>query len=156
LAVALPAGAQVPTGATAGRVTGTFDATRIVHGPVGQGLAPATAAVTPSRTQAQPLALAQDQTFTSLGLLLATGTPTAPPRVTLAPDTGGKPSLEPLLPRPLTVRLNRSATGAPTWVNVPLPAELLLPRGNHWLVVQSIEGEAACLAAPASAGDPGM
>src|SRR5207249_11358513 len=110
----------------AGRVAGSFDASRIVFGPVGRVPAPAAAAVTPSRAQAQPLALPQDQTFTSLDLLVAAVTATATVSVTLAPDTDGKPLLEPLLPQPLTTQLSRSAGGGPAWVNLALPAELLL------------------------------
>jgi hypothetical protein len=156
LTVDLPAGAQVPPGATAGRVAGSFEATRIVFGPVGRVPAPAAAAVTPSRVQAQPLVLPHDETFTSLDLLVAAVTPSATVSVTLAPDTDGKPLLEPLLPQPLTARLSRSAGGGAAWVNLPLPAELLLLRGSYWVVVQALEGEAVCRAGPAAVGDPGM
>ncbi|HEX8134725.1 MAG TPA: helix-hairpin-helix domain-containing protein [Actinomycetes bacterium] len=150
LAAALPPGAKVVRGATAGRATGAFEASRIVHEPPAGAVAPA-APLTPDRLEAQPFEVGRDLACTAVDLLLAAATRTAALGLAVVADADGKPSDTPLLPQPVMVRLDREAAGAPTWLSAPLPAELQLRAGRrYWLVLQALEGEAAWSAAAAT------
>ena len=83
----------------------------------------------------------------------------------LLEDLDGKPGRTSLLPKPVIVALsapvgttqdNKSA-GEQRWVSVVLPAEFQFQKDQqYWLVLQSLEGQAAWNATPALAGAAGM
>lgn len=150
LAVAVPPGMVAVVGATAGRVQGAFEATRVLHGPVGSVPAPEQPLVSGAGPLAQPFVLTAAELATSVDLLLTAVTAEVTLSVDLVDDLDGKPGRASLLPAPARLTVRRDQAPRPTWLNVPLAAEVEFGAGDrHWLVVQALTGTAAWGAAPA-------
>jgi DNA-binding beta-propeller fold protein YncE len=154
LSVRLPAGAQVVPGATAARVRGAFDSTRIAPGAGTGDVTPTgEAVITAERGAAQAVEPAGDVVVTGFDLFLDPLTPTARLNVTVLGDSDGKPFGEPLLPAPLEISLSREESRAAKWVTVPLGEPFNVEAGRrYWLVLQAIAGEASWPAVTAAAG----
>ncbi|MGH9936210.1 MAG: hypothetical protein ACREAM_08190, partial [Blastocatellia bacterium] len=177
LKIAVPAGARVSSRGTSARVVGAFDGTRIVHNPTEtvsadgavKSVSPSgTVAVAPGSAPAQPIELPTDLKdalpATAVDLLLSV-TRASRLRLDLREDLDGKPGDASLLPEPV----NFEAPGPVgqergleeekrrKWIGVALPAEFQFePKRRYWLLLQSVEGEAAWSVAPAKVGSPGM
>ncbi len=177
LKIAVPAGARVSSRGTSARVIGAFDSTRVVFNPmetvspdgVVRAVSPSgTLAVAPGSSPAQPIELpielVEALSATAVDLLLSV-TRTSRLRLDLREDLDGKPGDASLLPEPV----NFEAPGPVgqerdldeekrrKWLSVALPAEFQFqPKRRYWLLLQSLEGEAAWSVAPATAGSVGM
>lgn len=150
LAVAVPPGMVAVVGATAGRVQGAFEATRVLHGAVGPVPAPEQPLISGVGPLAQPFVLAALELATSIDLLLTAVTAEVTLSVDLVDDLDGKPGRASLLSTPARLTVSRDQASGPTWLNVPLAAEVELGAGDrHWLVVQALTGTAAWGAVPA-------
>ncbi|WP_407343257.1 helix-hairpin-helix domain-containing protein [Pengzhenrongella phosphoraccumulans] len=154
LSVTVPPGLVAVVGGTAGRVQGSFAQTRVVYGPVTGASATELVSVQAGQSLAQPFVLPGTQVATSLDLMLTSVTSKVTLAIDLVNDLDGKPGRTSMLSRPAEVTLTRDLAGSPTWINVPLPAEVELVAGQRrWMVVQVREGTAAWSAgADAGAG----
>ncbi|HEU4947558.1 MAG TPA: helix-hairpin-helix domain-containing protein [Kribbella sp.] len=149
LSVAVPPGLVAVPGGTAGRVQGGFEPSKVVFGAL-TPTATEQIAVSASGPLAQPFELPATEVASSIDLLLAAVTAEAKLSVDVVNDLDGKPGRASLLVKSAELTLSRDEAGSPTWLNVPLPAELELPGGvRHWLLVQALEGTATWGAGPA-------
>lgn len=149
LSVSVPPGMVAVEGGTVGRVQGAFAETRVVYGPVTGAAATELVQVTAGQSLAQPFVLPGTQVATSVDLLLTAVTSAVTLAIDLVDDLDGKPGRASMLSRPATVSLTRDAAGSPTWVSVPLPAEVEVVAGQRrWMVLQVREGTAAWSAGP--------
>ncbi len=141
LQLSLPPGARVRQ--VAGRVTGSFDETRIAWQTAGRPAGPpeAAASVTAATSQAQPLELAARLDAEAVDLLLSAVSREARLQLDLRQDVDGKPGERSLLATPAELTLDRDTAGTPTWLSVPLAQTVQLAAGTSWLVLQSLEGE---------------
>jgi hypothetical protein len=150
VSVSLPAGATVSPGGTAGRLVGSFDSSRVVAGALGDVAAPVMVSVVPERSQAHPIEVDVEERIAAVDLLLLAAPGGAGVDVTLVSDADGKPWDQPLLAKPVKVRVAREPGGGATWVNAPLPAEVRLESGRrYWVVLQCLEGAVEWAAEPA-------
>jgi hypothetical protein len=140
LTVKLPRGATVA--GTGGGVQGAFDATRVVCGEIGESGATARVTVSPGRTLAQPIRLADETPASGVDLPLGNTQPgLAGLHLALQADADGKPSGEVLTSAEVTVE--KPVPGGSAWGSAALPAEFrFLPGRRYWLVLQSVSGEA--------------
>lgn len=164
LQVAVPANMRIAPGGATARVTGVFEETRVVFGPTGEISPGGTAEVSPALSQAQPIKLDADGAASAVDLLL---TVTEPASLTLdlRDDLDGKPDSASLLPGPVPFVVpgrvgpqdDPRTSGRPKWVSVQLPAEFQFKASNrYWLVLQSVDGEAAWSVQQAAAGVVGL
>ncbi len=157
LGISVPANARV-TGAR-GRVSGAFESTRVAYGPVG-AITPAGAlTVAPGSSPAHPVVLPEAVETVAVDLLLSAVTRQARLQLDLRLDLDGKPAGESILAAPVPFPIDREMAGHPTWVSVKLATPLQLRPGSekkYWLVVQSLEGEAAWSVEPVSGTLPPM
>ncbi|MDQ4025427.1 MAG: hypothetical protein M3217_08050, partial [Actinomycetota bacterium] len=157
LSVELPVGAIVTPGATAGRLTGAFESSRVLAGALGAVSPPFFVKIAPGRSQAHPLEAAADERISGLDLLLRAAPAGASLDLTLVSDADGKPWDQPLLARPVNVRVTRAPSGTATWIGAALPADVRLDAGRrYWVVLQCLDGEAewGCESGPSEA--PGL
>lgn len=149
LGIAVPPGMVAVPGGTAGRAQGGFEASKVVFG----ALTPTVTehvAISPRGPLAQPFTLPAAAVAGSVDLLLGAVTAEATLTVDVMTDLDGKPGRTSRLARTAELTLSRDTAGSPTWLNVPLPAELELPAGvRHWLLVQVREGAATWAAGAA-------
>jgi hypothetical protein len=142
LSMAMPPGMIAVPGGTAGRVQGGFEASKVVFG----ALTPAATdhvEVSAAGPLAQPFKLPGAEVASSIDLLLTSVTAEARLSIDIVNDLDGKPGTTSMLAKAAELTLTRDTAGSPTWLNVPLPAELELPGGvRHWLLVQAREGVA--------------
>jgi DNA-binding beta-propeller fold protein YncE/predicted flap endonuclease-1-like 5' DNA nuclease len=146
LVVALPAGAAPVAAASEGKAAGPFGESRIAWGPVGETTSVGAAALSPSRTAAQALALPErvdGYEVTGIDLALAAIDRKVKLLLDLRVDEDGKPGAGSLLAAPVPFELARAANGGEAWVQVELPRPLTLRGEGAWLLLQSAEGEAA-------------
>ncbi len=157
--VSLPANARVLPGETRARVVGAFDETRVVYGPTGVVSPAGAAAITPALMQAQLISLDTAVAAFAIDLLLTSVSRVSRLKLDLRDDLDGKPDEASLLPAAVEIELNREIAGRPTWISAPLLTEFQF-RANtqrrYWLVLQSLEGEAAWSANSAAAGSVAM
>jgi DNA-binding beta-propeller fold protein YncE len=157
LGVSLPGDARVAGGS--GRVSGAFESTRVAFGPTGAVTPAGALTVAPGSSPAHPVVLPEAVEAVAVDLLLSAVTRTASLQLDLRLDLDGKPAGESILPAPVPFPLDREMAGQPTWISVPLAAPLQLKPGQekaYWLVVQSLEGEAAWSVEPATGSLPPM
>lgn len=155
LNAALPGDARVVRGS--GRVAGAFESTRIAFQPEGPPIGELT--VAPGSSPAHPLVLPLAVEAVAVDLLLASVTRSARLQLDLRLDLDGKPAGESILSAPVPFPLDREMAGSATWISVPLAAPLQLRPGQdrkYWLVVQSLEGEAAWSVEAVKGTLPGM
>jgi len=139
----LPPGARPLPSGVAGQVRGKFDPTRVAAGPIGSVRTSGSVPVVAGRSQAQPLVLDDDERCTAVDLLLSAVSHSARIAMDVHSDADGKPWSDSLLARPVTVDLDRSEAGAPTWISMPLPTEFLFRAGQrYWVVLEALSGEA--------------
>ncbi|MET0622275.1 MAG: hypothetical protein ABW250_04760 [Pyrinomonadaceae bacterium] len=165
LALEVPSASRVSPAATSARVVGTFEETRIAHGKTGAVEAAGAVEVSPAASHAQPLRPAAGFVATSADLLLSAAR-TARVQLDVRADLDGKPDDVSLLAEPVTFELSAPAGRAPdaeagatppVWVNVKLTSEFLFQAGrSYWVVLQSVEGEAAWAVEGAAAGEEGL
>jgi DNA-binding beta-propeller fold protein YncE len=144
LRVALPADARVVAGS--GRAAGAFREDRIAFGPTGEVTPLGTLPVAAGSTPAHPVLLPAAVEAVAIDLLLTSITRTARLQLDLRQNLDGKPDGESFLPAPVPFDLDREMAGHPTWVSVPLPAPFQFRPGQertYWMVLQSLDGEAA-------------
>ncbi len=142
LRVALPANARVVAGA--GRASGAFGGDHIAFGPTGEVTSLGALTVAAGSSPAHQVFLPAAVEAVAIDLLLTATTRTARLQLDLRQDLDGKPAGESFLPAPIPFALDREMAGKPTWLSVPLPAPFQLqPERTYWMVLQSLEGEAA-------------
>lgn len=151
LTLNLPRGATIA--GTGGAVQGTFDATRVVSGEIGESGATATATVSPDQALAQPIQLAAETPVSGIDLPLANTQPgLAGLHLALQADADGKPSGQVLTSA--EVRVEKPVPGGSAWGSAALPAEFrFLPDERYWLVLQSVSGEAYWDVTPSEPGE---
>jgi DNA-binding beta-propeller fold protein YncE len=166
LALDVPAASRVSPAGTSARVVGTFEETRIAYGKTGAVEAASSVEISPAATHAQPLKPAATFAATSADLLLSAAR-TARLQLDVRADLDGKPDGSSLLSAPATFELSAPAGRAPdeeptatppAWVNVKLASEFLFQEGrSYWIVLQSVEGEAAwAVEGAAAAAEEGL
>ncbi len=158
LQVTLPPDAEVLPGETRLRLSGAFEETRIVYGPLGRVKTPVEVVVSPDRSQARPLTLEEPLAATAVDLRLAAVSRNARLQLDLRGDLDGRPDARSLLPEAVTFSLERRSNGGPGWISIPLPREFQFEGAGrrYWLILQSLEGEAVWYAAPAEEAAEGM
>lgn len=157
LSVDLPAGAVVAPGGMLGRVTGSFEPSRVARGALGEVSPPLFVGVAADRSQAHPVEAPVDERISGVDLLLLAAPGGASLGLTLVSDADGKPWDQPLLAQPVNVRASRDPDGRPSWVNAPLPAEVRLDAGRrYWVVLQCLDGAAEWAAEPSALEGPGV
>ncbi|HWN40932.1 MAG TPA: helix-hairpin-helix domain-containing protein [Thermoanaerobaculia bacterium] len=158
LLAALPGDARVARGS--GRVAGAFEATRVAFPEVLEEVTPLGAlTVAPGSSPAHPVVLPKPVEAVAVDLLLSAITRSARLQLDLRLNLDGKPAGESILPAPVPFSLDREMAGSATWISVPLAAPLQLRPGQektYWLVVQSLEGEAAWSVEAPKGTLPGM
>ncbi|HEX5715803.1 MAG TPA: helix-hairpin-helix domain-containing protein [Thermoanaerobaculia bacterium] len=158
LLAALPGDARVTR--AAGRVAGAFEATRVAFPEVLEEAAPLGAlTVAPGSSLAHPVILPKPVEAVAVDLLLSAITRSARLQLDLRLNLDGKPAGESILPAPVPFSLDREMAGSATWISVPLAAPLQLRPGQektYWLVVQSLEGDAAWSVEAPKGTLPGM
>lgn len=165
ITITAPAGARIVPQASRARITGVFADTRIVYNPTEiippegfvMRIQPAgKVIISPDDSFAQPISLLADTAATAIDLLLEIKQ-NVRLQLDLREDLDGKPGETSLLPAVVEVDLDgpvglegeRSAADRQRWISVPLDAEFQFkatamgkPK-RYWLVLQSLEGEAA-------------
>jgi YVTN family beta-propeller protein len=164
LQLAAPANMRVaPNGVTA-RVRGAFEESRIVFGPTGAVTPAGTVEISPALSQAQMISIPETLKAAAFDLLM-TVKQTAKLQLDLREDLDGKPGNVSLLPGAVKLELpapvgtpqDSKAAAPPHWVSVALPAEFQFHKDKrYWLVLQSIEGQAAWSVISTPAGSAGM
>ncbi|MCA9941830.1 MAG: glycosyltransferase [Anaerolineales bacterium] len=153
LQIEVPVGSRVVPCKTNGRITGAFEPSRVVYGPLGEVTPVAGVPIQTNQSQAQPVQLYEDLLVTAVDLLLSAVTTTAEVDVLLLADTDGKPSSTPQFSPPATISISRDVTGKPTWISTPLPSEIQFETGKRlWLVLQTRRGEVRWHVQPNSEG----
>jgi hypothetical protein len=160
LSVQLPPNAQVlPTASTA-KVIGAFDDTRVALGPTGDISPAGSVTVASNDSQAEAFSLDSATPAASVDLLVAPQPPGVVVAIDLRNDFDGKPDTTSLLSSPAQSTIPSRPDGQPVWVNIPLGQEVhLLPKDQvkrYWLVVQSLQGQAAWSVQQAQGGTPIM
>lgn len=155
LTVKLPRGAK-PVSGTSAMVLGTFDASRVVSGEIGESGATATITVSADRSLAQPIQLGEETPVSGIDLPLANTQPGfAGLHLDLQEDADGKPSGEVLTSAGVTV--GKPVPGGSSWGSAALPEEFRFERGKrYWLVLQSVSGEAHWDAQPGDTATPAL
>jgi DNA-binding beta-propeller fold protein YncE len=144
-------------GATTAKVIGAFDDTRVIFGPTGEVTRAGTVPVTTNDAQAQVFSLSPAASATGVDLLIAATPPGVQLGVDLRADFDGKPDSASLLGKRVELTVPSRPDKQPTWVNVPFPAEFHFnDPAKYWLVLQSLQGEAAWSVQPAVLGKPVM
>jgi hypothetical protein len=141
IVAALPPDAHVLARGTQAQVSGRFDDSRVVFGPVGPTEVKEMIRVAADQSVAHPIRLAQAQTVSAIDLHIEARTITATLGVTLQEDVGGKPFGPSLLAEPIPLKLERPAAGGTVWASARL-AEPFNFRADtvYWLIVNSAEG----------------
>ncbi len=139
LSANLPSGAEIIS--ASGRVQGTFDASRVAYGKIGESQATTVVAVTSNRTLAQPILLDQETPASFIDLPLANTEPgLASLKLILQSDADGTPSGEVLISADVTV--DRPVPGSSAWGSSALPFRFrFLPKRRYWLILQILSGE---------------
>jgi len=152
LTVKLPRGATIVS--ANGAVLGTFDATRIVFGEIGESESTSTVEVSPDRSLAQPILLDEETPVSGIDLPLANTEPgLAGLHLALQEDADGKPSGKVL--SSANVSVERPVPGGSSWGSAALPAEFRFLSGErYWLVLQSVSGNAHWGVRSVRSGDP--
>lgn len=142
MTVSLPRGA-VPAEGTAVTLKGTFEASRVAFGEMGDLGDETWIAICSEQSLAQPLVLKSDLKGTSIDLhLLAEGEP-ASLNLAVQEDADGKPSGRVLATA--DIQVEESGPEDSSWLNTALPAAFrFLKDRNYWLVLQSLSGSAKC------------
>jgi YVTN family beta-propeller protein len=152
-----------PKGVTA-RVRGAFEETRIAYGATGAVTPAGAVDISPALSQAQMISFPETLKATAFDLFMVVKQ-AAKLQLDLLEDLDGKPGRVSVLPKPVIVELSapvgttqdKKSAGELRWVSVVLPAEFQFQKDQHyWLVLQSLEGQAAWNATPALAGAAGM
>lgn len=140
LTVKLPRGATISD--THGAVLGTFDATRVVFGEIGEAGATSIVTISPEQSLAQPIKLEKETPVNGIDLPLANTEPgLAGLHLALQEDSDGKPSGEELTSAGVSVK--KPVPGGSAWGSAALPTEFRFLSGvRYWLVLQSIQGKA--------------
>jgi DNA-binding beta-propeller fold protein YncE len=163
LQVDVPANMRVaPRGVTA-HIRGAFDESRIAYGPTGAVTPEGAVEISPVSTQAQMILLPETTKAGAFDLLMVVEQ-TATFQLDLREDLDGKPGRISFLPGSVKFKLSAPVNVplggiAPTvqWVSVPLTAEFEFHANQrYWLVLQSVEGQAAWSVAAASSELGGM
>ena len=153
LKVDLPRNAQgiVETG---GDVLGTFEASRVISGEIGEIGATDLVTISPGYTLAQPIRMSEETPVSGIDLPLANTDPgTAGLHLALQKDSGGKPGGEVLTSAEVTV--TRPAPGSSAWGSATLATEFRFLAGEqYWLVLQSLAGKAKWGVQSGDAGGP--
>lgn len=164
LQIAVPPNMRIAANGVTARVRGAFEETRIVYGATGAVKPAGTVDITPALSQAQMITLPKTLKATAIDLFMVV-TQAATLQLDLLDDLDGKPARVSLLPTPVKLTLSapvgiaqtNKTKGEPRWVSVVLPAEFQFQQHQHyWLVLQSLDGQAAWNVAPAVAGVAGM
>jgi DNA-binding beta-propeller fold protein YncE len=142
VAVTLPKNAQIVPEETSVRVRGAFDETRVVVGGTGAVKPDTAAEISPTSTQAQPVALSEKVAATGIDLLLKPADQPVRMRLDVRLDQAGKPDDAPLFTGPVDFTLNADPQHDAVWISVPLPAEFLFQPGGYWIVIQALDGSA--------------
>lgn len=149
LTARIPSGARVLPGLTQVRLQGAFQAGQIALGPTGADAPVAAAGILPGATVAQQFVLKSRIEATAIDLLLAPSDPRVHLQIDLRSDLDGNPAQVSLLPAPVEFEAERRPGGQPFWntVNLPSPVQLEAEQAasgkpRHWLVLQSLQGEA--------------
>ncbi|MES1243759.1 MAG: hypothetical protein ABUT39_19295, partial [Acidobacteriota bacterium] len=158
LRVSVPGNSRVAS--ASGRVTGAFESTRVAFAPTGSmpPITPAGDLSLPAGSSAAHAVVLPDAVeAVAVDLLLTAIDRTVRLQLDLRLDLDGKPAGESILPAPVPFPLDREVAGHPTWVSVKLATPLQLPRDRKtWLLVQSLEGEAAWSVEAAAGALPPM
>ena len=148
LTVEVPPGARLLPGATQVRLQGSFQESEIALGPTGADDPVGAVTIRPGATVAQQFRLEDRTEVNAVDLLLAPLGPRARLQIDVRSDLGGNPGQESLLPAPVEFEVNRRQDGGPSWKTVALPSPIQLDseqggaKTSHWMVVQSLQGEA--------------
>ncbi|MEE8586546.1 MAG: hypothetical protein V3T83_17020, partial [Acidobacteriota bacterium] len=148
LTVEVPPGARLLPGATQVRLQGSFQESEIALGPTGADNPVGAVTIRPGATVAQQFRLEDRTDVNAVDLLLAPLGPRARLQIDVRSDLGGNPGQESLLPAPVEFEVNRRQDGGPSWKTVALPSPIQLDseqggaKTSHWMVVQSLQGEA--------------
>jgi hypothetical protein len=140
LTVKLPRNAR-PVSASGRAVQGTFDATRVVWGKIGESGATTKVAISSDRTLAQPIMLDVETPASFIDLPLASTEPgLAGLNLALQSDADGTPSGEVLISAEVAVE--KPVPGDSAWGSAALPSEFrFLPKTRYWLVLQILSGK---------------
>lgn len=141
MTVALPRGAR-PVSGTGATLSGTFDASRVLFGAVGDQETTGTIAVSPGRTLAQPVQMEDETPATGIDLPLANTAPgLAGLNLAIQEDADGKPSGNVLQSSGISVE--KPIPGGASWGSAKLPSEFRFLKGvRYWLIIQSVSGDA--------------
>jgi DNA-binding beta-propeller fold protein YncE len=158
ISVSLPPNARVLSGQTSAKVAGAFQDTRIADGiPPGSPPSPFVVHVSPAESQAQLIAPNIALSVVAIDLLLSAARPFAQLNLDLRHDQDGKPDGVSVLSKPVPVTVIGSAAQEPSWVSVRLPSEFTFAKeAKYWLVLSSLEGEAAWSIQPGAPGSIGI
>jgi DNA-binding beta-propeller fold protein YncE len=153
LTIEVPADSRIATRGIQGRVTGTFDDTRILYPPelplVPVNPSGPTVNLSSDSSLAQPIKVGAPLVVTAIDLFLAVRR-RGRLQLDLREDADGKPGSASLLPGPVRFEPPAPVGGEPAagrnlpaaWLSVPLPAEFKFNKeARYWLVLQSLEGE---------------
>lgn len=141
MTVALPRGAQAVPG-TGATLSGTFEASRVLYGAVGDQETTGTVAVSPGRTLAQPVQMEDETPASGIDLPLANTAPgLAGLNLAIQEDADGKPSGRVLQSTGISVE--KPVPGGSSWGSAKLPSEFRFLKGvRYWLIIQSVSGDA--------------
>lgn len=139
LQVRVPRGARIAK--AAGSVRGSFEGSRLALGAPGVLSKVGALPVTAAQSLAQPFEVPEALAASSIDLPLICAA-AATLQLALQSDADGKPSGDVLLRAEM--RLESTPPGDTGWRNVKLPTPYhFLPGRRYWLVLQSLNGEAA-------------
>jgi DNA-binding beta-propeller fold protein YncE len=158
LQVSLPPNARV-TPATSAKVLGAFNESRVVFGPTGEVTPAGAVTIRPTDSQAQIFALDSVASATSIDLLIAAQPPGVRLAVDVRADFDGKPDATSFLGDRVELNVPSRPDKQAAWVNVPLTGEVQFQAGDkskYWLVLQTLQGEAAWSVQPTPDGKPVM
>jgi hypothetical protein len=141
MTVVLPRGV-LPVPGTGATLSGTFDASRVLFGAVGDQETTGTVNVSPGRTLAQSVQMEDETPATGIDLPLANTAPgLAGLNLAIQEDADGKPSGNVLQSSGISVE--KPIPGRSSWGSAKLPSEFRFLKGvRYWLIIQSISGEA--------------
>ncbi|HET9179983.1 MAG TPA: carboxypeptidase regulatory-like domain-containing protein [Terriglobia bacterium] len=158
LQVSLPPNARV-TPATSAKVLGAFHESRVVFGPTGEVTPAGAVSIKPTDSQAQIFALEAVASATSVDILIMAEPPGVRLAVDVRADFDGKPDATSFLGNRVELTIPSRPDKQPAWVNVPLTGDIHFQAkdtAKYWLVLQTLQGEAAWSVQPASDGKPIM
>jgi DNA-binding beta-propeller fold protein YncE len=157
LQIEVPPDSRLAESGTLARVTGTFGDTRLVAETVIKEAPADQVEVSTAQSQAQPVEVSEETLVTNIDLLVGVSR-TVRLQLDMRENFDGKPASFSLLPAPLEFEVTGPGGAVekgkvkdePKWVSVDLPAEFKFKAGKaYWIVLQSVEGEAAWFITPA-------